>query len=292
MEIVKSPVLGYCYGVRKTLDKASECIETGKKKQIPSYSIGRLIHNPDVIRRYEELGLKVIGNPLGNQKGVALIRAHGIPDSLKEDFRKAGFRLIDSTCINIQESRDSMRKAFLEGRTCIVLGVEGHAETSSLLDTHTGDGKPISCCFISGPEDVDAAISRYSPDIPVCVVTQTTFPVNLYEEIVARLKGHFCDVVVANHPCLACTKRQDEVKKLCNSCDAVVVVGGRESENTRNLARIVFSCGICAYCVENSKDIDNSLATRISRHKRVGICAGTSTPVEVVDAVVAVLEKL
>ena len=289
MEIVRSSVLGFCYGVKSTIEKANSCLKAGKKENLPAYSIGALIHNADITNYFEREGLKVIKKPEDATPGIALIRAHGIPDSLREDFIKAGYRLVDSTCQNIFSTKKKIREYYKTGRKIIVLGIRNHAETLCLLGTKTEDNKDIECTFVSDKDNFREAVASMNPEEPVLVVTQTTFPKDLYFQAVAVFRLYFKDIVIGNKPCHACVMRQVAALNLADECDAVLVVGGKKSENTNNLADIVSQTGKPVWLVENGREMDENLIKTIRQFGKVGICSGTSTPIDIIEEVIAEL---
>jgi len=289
LEIVRSSVLGFCYGVKSTIEKANSCLKAGKKENLPAYSIGALIHNADITNYFEREGLKVIKKPEDATPGIALIRAHGIPDSLREDFIKAGYRLVDSTCQNIFSTKKKIREYYKTGRKIIVLGIRNHAETLCLLGTKTEDNKDIECTFVSDKDNFREAVASMNPEEPVLVVTQTTFPKDLYFQAVAVFRLYFKDIVIGNKPCHACVMRQVAALNLADECDAVLVVGGKKSENTNNLADIVSQTGKPVWLVENGREMDENLIKTIRQFGKVGICSGTSTPIDIIEEVIAEL---
>jgi len=289
LEIIRSSVLGFCYGVKSTIEKANSCLKAGKKENLPAYSIGALIHNPDITEYFEKEGLKVIKKPEDAQPGIALIRAHGIPDQLREDFIKAGYRLVDSTCQNILLTKQKIRQYHKEGRTIIVLGVKNHAETLCLLGTKSEDGEDIKCIFVSNLDSFRDVAEALDPDTPVLVVTQTTFPKELYFQAVAVFRLHFKNIVIGNKPCRSCVMRQASAMSLADECDAVIVVGGKKSENTSNLADAVRQSGKPVWLIENSSDMDDSFIEEIRKFDKVGVCSGTSTPAVIIEEVIAKL---
>lgn len=258
-------------------------------QNLPAYCIGELIHNPDVAKYFEQKGLKKIKTPEDAVPGVALIRAHGIPDSLEKSFVESGYKLIDSTCPNIVISKEKIRKYHKEGRAVIVLGVKGHAETVCLLGTQSEEGQIIPCLLATEHDDYNTVACTLGPDSPVLVITQTTFPKDSYDRAIAVLKSRFKDIVIGNSPCNACVLRQKATLDLAHKCDAVVVVGGKNSENTSNLASVVKNEGKKAYLVENSADLERDLIAELNRYDRLGIVSGTSTPGPVIEEVIAKL---
>ena len=286
MQVVKSRFIGYCHGVSDTIKKAESVVKMGRKKGVPYYSIGRLIHNTDVVNYFESLGLKVIDSP-DVKPGIALVRAHGIPDALRESFIQSHFELVDSTCANIQKSRKIMKAAVKNGRTVIVLGVENHAETVCLQ----GIGG-VESFLVSSEQQLEQLFASVPRDRAVCVITQTTFPENLYDCLMEKLVEHYSDIQFGNKLCQACISRKKNALELAQSCDATVVVGGRDSENTKDLALWIKRSGKPVIFVENAGDINAELDKCLSAYSKVGVCSGTSTPVNVIDEVVHHLESL
>ena len=290
MRTVRSTILGYCQGVRETVSKASECLELARKKGLPAYSIGNLIHNPDVIRTFEEKGLKEIKDPSGGERGVALIRAHGIPDKLRREFTDAGFELLDSTCTVILHTQSIIRKESGK-RVIAVIGVRDHAETKCLAGTMTTDGREIEGVNISSEEDLDAMFGRYGKDTALCVVTQTTFPPELYRLFRDRISAYYNNVLFANGLCGACTQRTRIAVELLEKNGSAVVIGGRQSENTANLAKALKVCGKPVVLIENRDNLDENTLRLLFENQDVVVCSGTSTPDYIIDSVVEKLEQ-
>lgn len=294
MKVMRSEILGFCFGVSNTVNKAMECLETAQRKGLPCYSIGELIHNRDVVDYFEGRGMRVIDSPLGVPRGVALVRAHGIPDSSKRAFLEAGFELVDSTCPTVLKGADAIRDAASKGRTVIVLGFAGHAETIGLQGVEDSKGKLVETFLVSSVEDAFSFIENRGSDLlePMFVVTQTTFPRGLYEKIGTVLKSHFRDIGFGNVPCPACKRRMDEALAVSRACGAAVVVGGRDSSNARNLASEVENAGRPVFFVENAASLDEETASRIARCGSVALLSGSSTPMWVIDEVESKLKGL
>lgn len=304
MEVVRSQTIGYCYGVANTLKMAEKCIEKGKAEHIPYYCIGELIHNKDVVRSVEEKGLKIIHVPgdarpccegdetrgnvsRENDRKLALIRAHGIPEYLRRDFLLAGFELLDATCVNIKYSISEIKKASSAGRHVVIIGVKNHAETLCLMGS---EGK--EAYLVSSREDLDGLFSEKKEDTPLTVITQTTFLESEYNAISAELKKHYQNIVFANRLCPDCIHRKRNVLELASACNAIVVVGGRMSENTKTLAKYAEDAGAMVFRIENARDFTPDSDEEIRRYEKVGVCSGTSTPMDIIDEVCAHLEAL
>lgn len=294
MKVIRSKVIGYCFGVANTIDKAQQCIELSKTMKKPCYSIGSIIHNKDVVKRFQDLGMVTTTKADGLVPGVALIRAHGIPDSLRRSYTDAGFTLVDSTCPIVAKGAVTLRNAASKGTRTIIIGVKGHAETEGLQGVETDDGKKVDSILLCSTDDARSLVasSGLSEDETIVVVVQTTFTDSEFQKIREVLKSHFKNIKFSNAPCGATAKRQKAAKALASECDAVVVIGGRESENTKVLARVVSRSGRPVFCIENADDISLEMRTKLSSFSTVGICSGSSTPTSAIRKVEEILEGI
>jgi (E)-4-hydroxy-3-methyl-but-2-enyl pyrophosphate reductase len=293
MLVKKSSMIGYCYGVSNTIALAKKCLEEAKQKNLPCYSLGKLIHNNDVVSYFEQKGLKPIKTPQGNAPGLALVRAHGIRDCDRRAFQQAGFKLVDSTCPTVLKGVKAVRKAAAEGKFILLLGFAGHAETVGLEGVEVAEGVPAKTTLISSLEDAQKlAASNPIFQEGLLVVTQTTFPKTLYESIIFFLKEKYGDIGLGNKPCPLCEKREQEGLELASQCDCAVVVGGCESANTKNLAAVAAQSGKPVFTVENAASFDEALVKELKKYSTVALLSGSSTPISLVDEVSGLLERL
>ena len=295
MKVLRSKVIGYCFGVANTIEKAQQCIELSRQEGRPCYSIGSIIHNKDVVGMFRDKGMVTTEGPEGLEPGVALIRAHGIPDRLRRSYREAGFTLVDSTCPIVGKGASTLRKAAQKGQKTLIIGVKGHAETIGLQGVEDDSGNPVDSVLICSEDDARTFIASGSmkDDRGIVVVVQTTFPEDEFSRIRDILKASVPDIRFSNSPCGATEKRQEAAKELAQVCDAVVVIGGRDSENTRVLAKVVgSSSGKPVFSIENADDIDEGLKKRLSGFGTVGVCSGSSTPTSTIREVEEILERI
>ena len=293
MKVIRSKVIGYCFGVSNTIEKAELCIDKAKEAGLPCYSIGQIIHNKDVVKNFTNRGMQVTEWSRGFEPGVALIRAHGIPDSLRRSYQEAGFILIDSTCPIVAKGASALRKAALNGKKTVIIGVKGHAETIGLQGVETSEGPVVSrlICSMEDAQDFVAG-GEYSENDEIVVVVQTTFPEKEFNSIRRYLKTYFRNIRFSTTPCGATSSRIRAAKELSEQCDALFVIGGRNSENTKDLARALDETGKPVFCIENEHDLDDDLLEKIAGFSTIGICSGSSTPTSVIRAVEDIIEKL
>ncbi len=279
MKVVKSKTLGYCHGVASTLQKAQYCIDLAKHSNRKAYSIGTLIHNPDVVKSFSDQGLEVIPDS-DCQAGIALIRAHGIADKVRNEFAEKGFELIDASCVNILHTKQVIKNDSSQGRRIVLLGIPSHAETKCLIGT-----EGCECILVSSENDLKALFENVPADEKITLVTQTTFPQVQYEKLSNAILKYYADCKIGSRLCPDCIKRKKDGLELASEVDAVVVVGGKNSENTKDLASFISGSGKPVYLFENVNDFTSQTDRALGKFKSVGVCSGTSTPIEIIDAI-------
>lgn len=279
MDLVEASTMGFCNGVSYAVDKVEKCLSLAAGQGVPAYSYGDFIHNRQVMEQYEKRGIKVIAGPEGHVPGYVVIRAHGIPDSIRRSFDEAGFNIVDGTCPTVAKSQRLIREAGLGGFHVVVIGLVGHHETLALSGCETSLGKLVSSTVVEKVEDLE----RVPDDVPLFVMIQTTFPEFesklMYQAISSRFTGR--KVVFGNRICPSSSIRREAVGRLCDVCDAVVVVGSRMSANTLALVEIVRDRRIPVHLVETADELTKD----ICRYDCVGLTAGASTATAVIENV-------
>lgn len=281
----QSQVIGYCNGVSQVIKKAQECLRVAKEKNLPAYSIGWFIHNPTVVKQFEDQGMSTIENPYDKKPGVALIRAHGLSDPLREEFIKANFILIDGTCPTVAYSQRLIRKS-KEDEKIILLGLKGHSEVIALSNVYNEQGKSVDVSVVETVSEVEELPLFEGKNI--ALLSQTTFPYLQYKILKEKINEKYKDrVKEKNKLCPTTFLRHQAIRDLCKEVEAVVVVGGKMSSNTTTLAQIVKKEGLDVWHVESAKE----LPKEVFKYSIVGVAAGTSTPVDDIEEVVRKLES-
>jgi 4-hydroxy-3-methylbut-2-enyl diphosphate reductase len=291
----------------------------------PVFSLGPLIHNPQTLASLKERGLVILDEDrvmeqvtnqalpraekiTADEKPVVIIRAHGINPRTEENLLLKGFRIVDATCPRVKASQNTALTLAGRGFSVFIAGEKNHAEVKSIAgyveagagprrQTRTGavkaqagtDGGRVPACVIVGnaaeAETAAAALRRERPDAETALIAQTTLSADEYERIEAAIKKSFPNLEVKNTICGATRERQDALRKLCAACDAVVIVGGKESANTRRLLAIARHCGKPAWLAETAAD----LPPELKNYAVAGLCAGASTPDDVVEEIAGAL---
>ncbi|HOX08679.1 MAG TPA: 4-hydroxy-3-methylbut-2-enyl diphosphate reductase [Planctomycetota bacterium] len=278
MEVILSKSMGFCMGVKQVVDLAHECLRLAAEQGVPAYSIGWFIHNQRVVNQLAVLGLRHIEKPTDGKPGVALIRAHGITDTLRQSFLEAGFTLIDGTCRNVQASQTIIRDTDRSDHV-VIAGIAGHSETIALAGVKDAGGNFIACHVVQNTDDVHDLPDAQGTWI---LMTQTTLPASEYKAILQAMKDKYGpSLVVGNHLCPGALRRNKALDELCSQVEAVVVVGGKNSANTMALVRLVEEHGKQAFHVESASEVTDAMRA----FSRMGLTAGTSTPQSDIDEV-------
>lgn len=276
MKIIVAKTAGFCMGVRRAVEMVLD--SPGKHKE-PIFTYGPLIHNPQVLALLEEKGIKTLKEIPEHGSGTVLIRAHGVPPGVKAKLTAAGFNVINATCPRVIKVQTIIRKYTRQGSAAIIIGDRDHPEVAGLLGYAGEKG------YVAANLKELEALPSFDQAIIVAQTTQNTL---LFEEVRKWVNNTHPHYKIFSTICDSTEKRQAEVKRLAETVEAVVVVGGRESGNTQRLAEIARQSGKPAYHVESEEELDETLA----RLHQVGITAGASTPNWVLKRVYRTLESL
>jgi (E)-4-hydroxy-3-methyl-but-2-enyl pyrophosphate reductase len=282
MEIIRSRDMGFCFGVRRAVEMMEREAETGQ----PIASLGSVVHNPQVVGRLKERGLDVV-TTLDDIGGRRLaITAHGVGPAVIEEAATRGYELVDTTCPIVTRAQQWAKKMVDEGFAVIVYGDPEHKETRGILGW--GRGKAI---VLRSEDEIDSL----PDDLPsrVGVLVQTTHTEAHFASFVNRLlttRMHkISELRVINTLCNATTGQQAAARELARAVEVVVVVGGKESANTRHLAEVCEEEGARAYHIETRDELQAGWFAGV---QRVGVTAGASTPDYAIDDVVRRLEEI
>ena len=254
---------GFCMGVKRAVDGAMKAAGAGK--QIVSF--GELAHNPEVISRLRSVGIEVVEDVESARNKVVLIRSHGVAPGVLEQLTRVAGQVIDLTCPFVARLHDVVARYSADGSPVILVGQSDHPEVIGTIGY--GQGRVYTV------HDVGEA--RQLPHLPrALAVSQTTFPHERWEEILPVLHSRVADLTVQDTICTATALRQSEAKQLASQVDAMLVVGGLGSANTRKLFETCKSICGRTLLVERAADIPPGFANINS--DSIGITAGASTP--------------
>jgi len=275
IDIIRSPHIGYCFGVKR----AMRLIEQGLADYgSPIYTLGDVIHNPPEVERLRSRGVMPVASVSEVPEGGTLVlRAHGVHPELLREAERRRIRVLDATCPFVQRSQLFARRFAEDGRVVVIVGDPAHPEVQAVAG-HAGGGVLI----VRSPAEAAAV----DPIERAGVVIQTTFPRAEAEGVVEALRGRVADLLVNDTICEATEARLEAALALARRVDVVLVIGGRNSSNTRRLLEVCAGSGVRSRLVQSPAEVEPSWFSGI---ERIGIATGTSTPDWLIEAV---LEKI
>jgi 4-hydroxy-3-methylbut-2-enyl diphosphate reductase len=280
MKLVIARMSGFCMGVRRAVEMA---LDAPSEHEGPFCTYGPLIHNPQVLELLEKKGVATLKEIPAEGNGTVLIRAHGVPPQVKKQLKGAGFKVIDATCPRVIRVQSIIRKHARQNHAVIIIGDRNHPEVIGLLG-YAGENGRVAASL--------AELEELPAFDKAIIVAQTTQNARLYADI-KNWAGRFRPgYKVFDTICDSTDQRQVEVKRLAETVDAVIVVGGRESGNTQRLYEIVKQCGKPAFHVESEQDLAGLDLGPLKTARAVGITAGASTPNWVIRKVYLTLEMM
>lgn len=286
MEIIVGKTAGFCFGVRRAVEGSFEQIKNSDNKKI--YCLGELVHNKQVIENLEKKGIELIDNieDIRNEDSKMIIRAHGIKKEIYMEAEQKNIEIIDYTCpfvLKIHNIVDEYRK---KGYYIFVVGSKVHPETQGTI-SYCGEKYSV----IETEEDVQSAIINLQKSniTDLLIIVQTTFSEKRFENIEKQVKSSLLDytnIVVKNTICAATSQRQKETEELSKQVDCMIIIGGKNSSNTKKLYEISSKNCEKTVLIETVKELD---IEKVTNFNKIGIMAGASTPQESIDEVVKIL---
>lgn len=276
MKVVLAKSAGFCYGVRRAVELAEERAARG----VSCVMLGSLIHNRDVTRRLAAQGLRVVDSPEEVPDGAAvIIRSHGESRAVHEEFARRGVEVLDATCPNVTHIHKIVAEAENRGRQPVIVGTPDHPEVLAIA------GWCRAPVVVSGEKDLEKWLEtgENRNNLPLTFVSQTTSTKKIWENCVKKAKKLCTNAEFFDTICGATSKRQEEARQLAAQCGLMVVVGDRQSSNTRRLAEICRESCPHVRLIERAEDLDLSQLPQVDM---VGITAGASTPAWIIKEVI------
>ncbi len=276
MEVEVARYAGACYGVTRALEMAFSAIDEYET----AHTLGPLIHNPRVVASLAERGVEAVESIEDIDEGAVIIRSHGATPRIIEEARTRGLSIVDATCPYVSNVHTCAKELAEEGYAIVIVGEPNHPEVEGIC-AWAGDAL---LAVVDAPEDLP-------DDLParVGVVVQTTQEQATFDAVVAKLEERCEEVVARKTICGATIKRQDAARELAERCDVMIVIGGRNSGNTKRLVQICSANCERTHHIEDAAEIEGAW---LAGAERVGISAGASTPTPHIDAVVDRLAEL
>jgi len=282
MEVIRAKLAGFCMGVGLALKKLDALLEEDDAR--PTFMLGPIIHNPQVLERYARRGVGMAKSPEDVPAGGrVVIRAHGIPRREEQALLARGVEVVDATCPKVKRAQMLIQAEAETGKTLLLFGEDEHPEVRGLL-SYAGPN-----CFVFETRE-DLASHPLDPGTGYFLAAQTTQDrlgfQKIQEDLAARLPG---GTKALETICDATRLRQDEAIRLAGDCKCVIVAGGKASGNTRRLSQVIEAVGTPTILIETVDDLN---ANTLRQYKRMGLTAGASTPKSTIDDIEAFLRAM
>jgi len=261
-------------GVRRAVDIVLEIAQREEGRRI--YTYGPLIHNPQTIELLKRRGIipvKNIAEIEDKQNAILIIRAHGIAPAERKAIRESGIEIVDATCPKGGYVQAIIKKHAALDYAVLIVGDKEHPEVDGLLGYAGKRGFAVAAA---------AELDKLPRFDKVCVVAQTTQNLKDYQEVVGRIKELCPDTVVFNTICSSTEQRQKEILAMTGKMDAIFIVGGKNSANTRRLADLAQKQSTPTFHIETAEELED---INFAGYNRIGVSAGASTPNWIIDSV-------
>ena len=268
MEILVAKHAGFCFGVKRAINMAEDC---AKEAEGRIYTLGPIIHNPQVVKELEKSGISAIKALDDIENGTVIIRSHGVTSDEMRIVQDKGVKVVDATCPFVKKTHEYVELLIREGYSVIVVGDKDHPEVRGILSY---GGKDIMA--VASVEDLK--------DMPrkkrIGIVAQTTQSIENLQTVVAHCLKKASELKIFNTICNATSVRQQESIELAKQVDCMIVIGGRNSANTNRLTEICRKFQPKTYHIEVPEELEK---LNLNGAQKVGITAGASTPSWIIE---------
>ena len=276
MNVIVAKTAGFCFGVKRAVDKVYEQVLNSKEK---IFTYGPIIHNEEVVNDLAKRGVQVINdeNELTKlNQGTVIIRSHGVSEHIYNVIKEKGLKCVDATCPFVKKIHKIVRDESQKGNYIIIIGDKNHPEVQGIKGWCVNNDISI---IKSEDEARDFTLKEAKK---VCIVSQTTFNYNKFKDLVEIIEKKGYDIITINTICSATEERQKEAAKIASGVDAMIVIGGKSSYNTQKLFEICKKECENTYYIQTLVDMD---LRNFESTNNVGITAGASTPNKIIEEV-------
>lgn len=282
LEIKISNNAGFCFGVKRAVDAVNGLLS--ERKSVAT--LGPIIHNAQMIDEFKEKGVKIISSVDEAAPGdVIVVRSHGVSQKVIDEIIKAGNNFVDATCPFVKKIHRIVSSENNKGKIALIAGDKNHPEVAGIVG---------NCCstyyIFKNANELEKIIfeKKISENTPVIVLAQTTFDVTEWNKSLEILKNNCTNLQIFDTICNTTVNRQKEAERLSKICDVMIVIGGKDSSNTKKLSNICQK-NCKTYHIETKNDL---LFTDIMNANYVGITAGASTPANIIEEVKTTMENI
>ena len=277
VKVITAKSAGFCFGVKRAVETVYDEIEKGGK----IYTYGPIIHNEEVVSELEKKGVKVINSKEELKElhdGTVIIRSHGVEREIYDIINGSGLKLVDATCPNVLKIHRIVEEQSAAGNSVVIIGDPLHPEIQGIVSFSGPDTEVIE-------NEEQAQAYKYRGKHDICIVSQTTFNLNKFKDIVEIFAKKGYSIHVVTTICNATSMRQKEAMDIAGSVDAMIVIGGTHSSNTRKLYEICCSRCRNTIFVQTLDDLVSRKDFIAGTTACVGITAGASTPNNIIEEV-------
>ncbi|MEW6606880.1 MAG: 4-hydroxy-3-methylbut-2-enyl diphosphate reductase [bacterium] len=277
MEIIKVKDAGFCFGVKRAIDLA---MEAAKNEKNHVYTLGPLIHNPQVCEELRKQGIIEAKSLDEIKSGVVILRSHGVPPKLYQEISNAGIRIVDAVCPSVKKVQEIVHKLKEEGYEVVVVGEKNHPEVMSIVGTLEGE-----TIVVENPQEAKKLKIRRK----IGVIAQTTQTIGNFKKVVEILLDKSRELKINNTICKAVENIQKSSLNVAKQVDLMLVVGGKNSANTTRLFQLCKNKTKFAYHIETPDEIATEWLKGIGK---IGVTGGTSTANWLIDQVIKRLKYM
>ncbi|HEY5513516.1 MAG TPA: 4-hydroxy-3-methylbut-2-enyl diphosphate reductase [Geomonas sp.] len=276
MEVILAKQAGFCFGVKRATHLAFEAADKGGE----TYTLGPIIHSPQVVQRLEEMGVKTLSDVEDVESGTIIIRSHGVAAKELEAAVRRKLEIVDATCPFVKKAQEHVASLSRAGYDVVVVGDADHPEVQGIVSYATGR------VYVVGNGEEAERLPRMSK---IGVVAQTTQSFENLQHVVTACLAKAGEIRVYRTICDATAVRQEEAKALAGKVDCMIVIGGYNSANTRRLAQVCSELLRRTHHIETASQLDPAWFAGVDK---VGVTAGASTPKWLIDDVLDRIEEI
>ena len=278
MKIIKAEKIGFCFGVRRSIQIVREALEQEKR---PVFILGSIVHNEEVIKDIESRGGRIISDlEEAEPRSLVITKAHGVSEQTLNKAEEKNVEIKDTTCPIVKTAQQKARELKQQGYQVIIIGEKTHPEPQ-VIQEYAGENSIIT----EDPEEVP----RLNLNQTVGVVVQTTKKRDKVRELIRAIQDQGAEVKWEDTICNEVSERQQKLKQILQTTEGVVVVGSRTSANTTRLAEIVKNNGQKLWWINSTEELPTE---EIKQYNAIGVVSGTSAPDWEVERIINYLKNI
>lgn len=276
LEIVLADHAGFCFGVKRATDMV---IKLAKESNQQLYTLGPLIHNPQVVQRLEEMGVKTIEDYSGLTEGIVLIRSHGVPPQVIKDIEAQGLEVVDATCPFVKRAQEHAKQLAEDGYQVLICGDQDHPEVIGIVGSVNANTLVVKTAD---------ELKQKNLQTKVGIIAQTTLSIQNFKDVISKVVELAKDIKIHNTICTTTEKKQKAASDLAKKVDLMLVIGGRNSANTNRLVEICHTTEVKTYHIETASELKKDWFHSV---RLIGVTAGASTPTWIIKEVLDVMSE-